>query len=240
MIFGLPGAALAMFHTARTEKRKIVGSLLFSAALTCALTGITEPIEFTFLFVAPLMYVIHCAYVGISYMLMHILKVGVGVTFSGGLIDFTLFGIMQGNSRTNWIWVVIVGIGLFFLYYVTFRLLIRKLNFATPGREADHIEPRLYTKADYKEKNKTEDPNRLFAMILLGLGGKNNISDIDCCATRLRVTVVDGLIVDDELLKSSGAKGIIRKGNGVQIIYGPQVSIIKSNLEDYIDSPISD
>ncbi|MEE1200699.1 MAG: PTS transporter subunit EIIC [Christensenellales bacterium] len=240
MIFGLQGAALAMFHTARTEKRKVVGGLLFSAALTCALTGITEPIEFTFLFVAPLMYVIHCAYVGISYMLMHILKVGVGLTFSGGLIDFILFGVMQGNARTKWIWVVIVGIGLFFLYYVTFRLLIRKLNFATPGREADHIEPRLYTKADYKEKNKAEDPNHLSEMILLGLGGKDNISDIDCCATRLRVTVVDGLIVDDELLKSSGAKGVIRKGNGVQIVYGPQVSIIKSNLEDYIDSSLSE
>lgn len=246
MIFGLVGAALAMYHTARPEKRKVVGGLLLSAALTSMLTGITEPLEFTFLFVAPLMYVVHCIYAGLSYMLMHILNVGVGMTFSGGLIDLTLFGILQGNERTNWIWIVIVGVIYFVLYYFTFRIMITKMNLATPGRESDNQEPKLYTRSDYKAKtgvgpdgeNAASDP--VSAMILQGLGGKMNVSDVDCCATRLRVTVVDESRVDDKLLKASGSSGVIHKGNGIQIIYGPQVAVIKSNLVDFMDSPESD
>ena len=128
MIFGLPGAALAMYTTAKREKRKIAGGLLLSASLTAMLTGITEPIEFTFLFVAPLMYAIHCVYAGLSYMLMHVFRVGVGMTFSGGLIDLTLFGILQGNEKTNWIWIVIVGLFYAVLYYFTFYFLIKKFN----------------------------------------------------------------------------------------------------------------
>ena len=247
MIFGLVGAALAMYHTARPEKRKVVGGLLLSAALTSMLTGITEPLEFTFLFVAPLMYVVHCIYAGLSYMLMHILNVGVGMTFSGGLIDLTLFGILQGNARTNWIWVVVVGVVYFFLYYFTFRLMITKMDLATPGRESDDQEPKLYTRSDYKEKTGIgpEGANAgcaegVSAMILQGLGGKKNISDVDCCATRLRVTVVEESKVDDKLLKASGASGIIHKGNGIQVIYGPQVAVIKSNLVDFMESPASD
>ena len=239
MIFGLVGAALAMYHTARPEKKKVVGGLLLSAALTSMLTGITEPLEFTFLFVAPLMYVVHCIYAGLSYMLMHILNVGVGMTFSGGLIDLTLFGILQGNARTNWIWVVIVGIVYFVLYYFTFRLMITRMDLATPGRESDDQEPKLYTRSDYNERS-AETGDNVSAMILLGLGGKKNISDVDCCATRLRVTVVDEKKVDDKLLKSSGASGIVHKGNGIQVIYGPQVAVIKSNLVDFMDTPEAD
>ena len=247
MIFGLVGAALAMYHTARPEKKKVVGGLLLSAALTSMLTGITEPLEFTFLFVAPLMYVVHCVYAGLSYMLMHIFNVGVGMTFSGGLIDLTLFGVLQGNERTNWIWVIIVGIVYFFLYYFTFRVMITKMDLATPGRESDDVEPKLFTRADYKAKTGVgpdgatggvSDP--VSAMILQGLGGKQNISDVDCCATRLRITVVDEAKVDDKLLKSSGASGVIHKGNGIQVIYGPQVAVIKSNLVDFMESPESD
>ena len=247
MIFGLVGAALAMYHTARPEKKKVVGGLLLSAALTSMLTGITEPLEFTFLFVAPLMYVVHCVYAGLSYMLMHIFNVGVGMTFSGGLIDLTLFGVLQGNERTNWIWVIIVGIVYFFLYYFTFRIMITKMDLATPGRESDDVEPKLFTRADYKAKTGVgpdgatggvSDP--VSAMILQGLGGKQNISDVDCCATRLRITVVDEAKVDDKLLKSSGASGVIHKGNGIQVIYGPQVAVIKSNLVDFMESPESD
>ena len=247
MIFGLVGAALAMYHTARPEKKKVVGGLLLSAALTSMLTGITEPLEFTFLFVAPLMYVVHCVYAGLSYMLMHIFNVGVGMTFSGGLIDLTLFGVLQGNERTNWIWVIIVGIVYFFLYYFTFRIMITKVDLATPGRESDDVEPKLFTRADYKAKTGVgpdgatggvSDP--VSAMILQGLGGKQNISDVDCCATRLRITVVDEAKVDDKLLKSSGASGVIHKGNGIQVIYGPQVAVIKSNLVDFMESPESD
>ena len=247
MIFGLVGAALAMYHTARPEKKKVVGGLLLSAALTSMLTGITEPLEFTFLFVAPLMYVVHCIYAGLSYMLMHIFNVGVGMTFSGGLIDLTLFGVLQGNARTNWIWVVIVGVVYFFLYYFTFRIMITKMNLATPGRESDDVEPKLFTRSDYKEKTgigpdgaKSGSSDPVSAMILQGLGGKKNISDVDCCATRLRITVVDEGKVDDKVLKASGASGVIHKGNGIQVIYGPQVAVIKSNLVDFMESPESD
>ena len=247
MIFGLVGAALAMYHTARPEKKKVVGGLLLSAALTSMLTGITEPLEFTFLFVAPLMYVVHCVYAGLSYMLMHVFNVGVGMTFSGGLIDLTLFGVLQGNERTNWIWVIMVGIVYFFLYYFTFRVMITKMDLATPGRESDDVEPKLFTRSDYKAKTGVgpdgatggvSDP--VSVMILQGLGGKQNISDVDCCATRLRITVVDEAKVDDKLLKASGASGVIHKGNGIQVIYGPQVAVIKSNLVDFMESPESD
>ena len=244
MIFGLPGAALAMYRTAKPEKRKTVGGLLISAALTSMLTGITEPLEFTFLFVAPAMYVVHCIYAGLSYMLMHILNVGVGMTFSGGLIDLTLFGIMQGNAKTNWIWIVIVGIGYFLLYYFTFYFMITKMNLKTPGREEDDEETKLYTRSDFKAKTDVgpdgsapavSDP--VSACILEGLGGKANISDVDCCATRLRVTVLDADKVSDATLKASGASGVVHKGNGIQVIYGPQVAVIKSNLVDFMETP---
>lgn len=247
MIFGLPAAAFAMYKTARPEKKKIVGSLLLSAALTSMITGITEPLEFTFLFVAPLMYAVHCVLAGLSYMLMHILNVGVGMTFSGGLIDMTLFGILQGNAKTHWIWIVVVGLIYAVVYYFVFYFMITKMNLKTPGREPDDVEPKLYRRSDVNEakaaKAKGADKRAsdvVSAMILKGLGGKDNLSDVDCCATRLRVTVNDASKVMDDMLKASGASGVIHKGNGVQVIYGPKVSVIKSDLEDFIDSPYSD
>ena len=247
MIFGLPAAAFAMYKTARPEKKKVVGSLLLSAALTSMITGITEPLEFTFLFVAPLMYAVHCVLAGLSYMLMHILNVGVGMTFSGGLIDMTLFGILQGNSKTHWIWIVVVGLIYAVVYYFVFYFMITKMNLKTPGREPDDVEPKLYRRSDVNEakaaKAKGADKRAsdvVSAMILKGLGGKDNLSDVDCCATRLRVTVNDASKVMDDMLKASGASGVIHKGNGVQVIYGPKVSVIKSDLEDFIDSPYSD
>ncbi len=242
MIFGLPAAAYAMYRAARPQKKKVVGGLLLSAALTSVLTGITEPLEFTFLFVAPIMYAVHCLLAGLSFMLMHIFNVGVGMTFSGGLIDLTLFGILQGNEKTNWIWVVLVGLVYAVVYYFVFYFLITKFDFKTPGREADEEETKLYTRKDVDAKkestaNETDsDSDRVSALILQGLGGKENLSDLDCCATRLRVTVSNPDLIDDSLLKQSGASGVIHKGNGVQVIYGPQVSVIKSNLEDYLDT----
>ena len=235
MIFGLPGAALAMYRCAKPEKKKIVGGLLLSAALTSMLTGITEPIEFTFLFVAPALYGIHCVFAGAAYMLMHMLGVGVGMTFSGGLIDLFLFGILQGNAKTSWIWVVIVGIVYFVVYYGLFTFLIKKFNLKTPGRE-DTEEVKLYSRSDVEAKKnaKGENIDELSAMICQGLGGKKNISDVDCCATRLRCTVHKAELVNEALLKQSGASGVIHKGIGVQIIYGPRVTVIKSNLEDYL------
>lgn len=249
MIFGLPGAALAMYKAAKPEKRKVAGGLLVSAALTAMLTGITEPLEFTFLFVAPLMYAVHCVFAGLSYMLMHMLNVGVGMTFSGGIIDLILFGVLQGNDKTHWIWIPIVGIVYFVVYYFTFYFMITRMDLKTPGREDGDEETRLFTRSDFKAKTGVgpdgsapaggvSDP--VSALILKGLGGKDNLSDVDCCATRLRVTVIDPDKVTDALLKQSGASGVIHKGNGVQVVYGPQVAVIKSNLEDFMDSPESD
>ena len=246
MIFGLPAAAFAMYKAARPEKKKIVGGLLLSAALTSMLTGITEPLEFTFLFVAPVMYVVHCVLAGLSYMLMHIFNVGVGMTFSGGAIDLTLFGILQGNEKSNWIWIVVVGLVYAVIYYFVFYFMITKFNFKTPGREADDEETKLYTRKDINARKdaavvKEEDGfDRVSALILKGLGGKANLADVDCCATRLRVTVSNPDLVQDSLLRESGASGVIHKGNGVQVIYGPQVSVVKSNLEDFLDTVDSD
>ncbi|MBQ7975545.1 MAG: PTS transporter subunit EIIC [Clostridia bacterium] len=241
MIFGLPAAAYAMYRAARPEKKKLAGGLLLSAALTAMLTGITEPLEFTFLFVAPVMYAVHCVLAGLSFMLMHIFGVGVGMTFSGGIIDLVLFGVLQGNAKTNWIWIIIVGIAYAVLYYFIFYYMIKRFNYKTPGREADDEETKLYTRKDMNERKKSRlAENEISGLILRGLGGRDNISDIDCCATRLRITVNSPEKVSRELLKKSGASGVILKGKGVQVIYGPQVSVIKSNLEDFIENHISE
>ena len=240
MMFGLPGAALAMYHCAKPEKKKAAGGLLLSAALTAFLTGITEPLEFTFIFVALPMYAVHCVLAGLSFMLMHILNVGVGMTFSGGLIDLVLFGVMQGNAKTHWVWVVVVGAVYFVLYYIIFRFMISKFNYKTPGRD-DAEEVKLYTRADVNARNAASgsvpagnDP--VSALIVEGLGGAANLSDVDCCATRLRCTVKDAALVKQDVLKASGASGVICKGNGVQVVYGPKVAVIKAKLEDYLEN----
>ena len=244
MIFGLPGAAFALYRCAKPENRKAVGGLLLSAALTSMLTGITEPLEFTFLFVAPAMYIVHCVFAGASYMIMHILNVGVGLTFSGGLIDLTLFGIMQGNAKTSWLWIPVVGVVYFIVYYLVFSFMIKKFDYKTPGRDDSEI--KLYTRKDVNARNAAEGAasaggdNELSRQIMLGLGGKANISDVDCCITRLRCTVHDASKVDQQLLKETGASGVICKGQGVQVVYGPRVSNIKSDLEAYLASPESD
>ena len=240
MMFGLPGAALAMYQCAKPEKKKVAGGLLLSAALTAFLTGITEPLEFTFIFVALPMYAVHCVLAGLSFMLMHILNVGVGMTFSGGLIDLVLFGVMQGNDKTHWMWVVVVGAVYFVLYYIIFRFMISKFDYKTPGRD-DAEEVKLYTRADVNARNAASgsvpagnDP--VSALIVEGLGGVANLADVDCCATRLRCTVNDAALVKQDVLKASGASGVICKGNGVQVVYGPKVAVIKAKLEDYLES----
>ena len=173
---------------------------------------------------------------------MHILNVGVGMTFSGGLIDLVLFGILHGNTKTNWIWIIVIGLLYMIIYYFVFYYMIKWLNLKTPGREADGEVTKLYTRSDMK-KGKASDSNGnddgaddVSAKILKGLGGRDNLSDLDCCATRLRVTVKNSDLVEDRILKDSGASGVIHKGKGVQIIYGPQVSVIKSNLEEFLDN----
>ena len=244
MIFGLPGAALAMYRCAKPEKKKQAGGLLLSATLACMMTGITEPLEFSFLFVAPALFAVQVVLAGSAYMIAHILNIAVGLTFSGGFLDLFLFGILQGNAKTSWLRIIPVGIIYFFLYYFIFSFLIKKFNFKTPGREDDDTETKLYTKADVnarKEAGKetagntgTADP--VSEAITQGLGGKKNISDVDCCATRLRCTVKDASLVNDGVLKATGASGVVHKGLGVQVIYGPNVTVIKSNLEDYLET----
>ena len=243
MIFGLPGAALAMYHCARPEKKKVAGGLLLSAALTCMLTGITEPIEFSFLFVAPALFAVQVVLAGAAYMIAHMLNIAVGLTFSGGLLDFFIFGILQGEAKTSWMYVIPVGIVYFFLYYFIFRWMILHFGFKTPGREDDDEETKLYTKADYKAREgaggaggSDADFDAKSAAITKGLGSKRNITSVDCCATRLRCSVADASLVDEKLLKATGAVGVIVKGTGVQVIYGPQVAVIKSNLETYLET----
>ena len=240
MIFGLPGAALAMYHCAKPEKKKAAGGLLLSAALACMATGITEPLEFSFLFVAPELFVVQVILAGTAYMIAHILNIAVGLTFSGGLLDFFLFGILQGNEKTSWRRVIPVGILYFFLYYFIFKFMIKKFDFKTPGREDDDVETKLYTKADVNARKEAQNDgaaseDAMSEAITRGLGGKKNISDVDCCATRLRCTVHDAARVSDGILKATGASGVVHKGNGVQVIYGPNVTVIKSNLEDYLE-----
>ena len=245
MIFGLPGAALAMFRCAKPEKKKAAGGLLLSAALACMFTGITEPLEFSFLFVAPALFVVQVILAGAAYMIAHMLNIAVGLTFSGGFLDLFLFGILQGNEKTSWLRIIPVGIIYFILYYVIFTFMIRKFDFKTPGREDDDTETKLYTKADVnarKEAGKaageaaTTSADPVSELITRGLGGKKNIVDVDCCATRLRITVAQPDRVRDELLKQTDSRGIVKKGQGVQVIYGPHVTVIKAKLEEYLET----
>lgn len=223
MMFGLLGAALAIYHTAKPEHKKVVGGLMLSAALTSFLTGITEPLEFSFLFVAPVLYVVHAFFDGLAFMMADIFNITIGQTFSGGFIDYILFGVLQGNAKTNYLYVIPIGIVWFCLYYFTFKFMIKKFNFKTPGREDAEVSV---------ISNKSE----LAAKIVEGLGGKDNIHDVDCCATRLRVSLKDGTKVNENILKQTGSKGLVLKGTGAQVIYGPHVNNIKLEVDDYLES----
>lgn len=222
MMFGLVGASLAIYRAAKPENRKKVAGLLASAALTSFLTGITEPIEFAFLFIAPVLYLVHAIFDGLAFMLAHIFEITIGQTFSGGLIDFLLFGVLQGVDKTNWFMVPLIGIPWFFLYFFTFSFLIKKFNFKTPGREDASEQVAMTNKS---ERAKT---------IISALGGQDNLDAVDCCATRLRITVKNADLVQDDVLKQTGAKGILKNGNGVQVIYGPDVTIIKNEITEIV------
>lgn len=229
MMFGLLGAALAIYHTAKPEHKKVVGGLMLSAALTSFLTGITEPLEFSFLFIAPVLYLIHAIFDGLAFMMADIFNITIGQTFSGGFIDFILFGVLQGEAKTNWMYVIPIGIVWFFLYYFTFKFLIRKFNFKTPGREDEKaVEP--------ADGQSSIDPQASRPHTIIdALGGKENILDLDNCATRLRVTVKDPELVKKEVFPSTGSKGVIMNGTGVQVVYGPQVSVVKNEVEEILE-----
>lgn len=224
MMFGLPAACLAMYHSALPEKKKVVGGLLLSAAITSFITGITEPIEYMFLFVAPWLYAVHAFFDGLSFLIADLLNISIGNTFSGGLIDFTLFGVLQGNAATNWIYVMIVGPIWAALYYFSFRFLIKAFNVATPGREAGE-EVRVVTKETLKETSEG---------VLLALGGSENIDELDACITRLRVSVKDVSKVDKERIKALGATGVLEVQGGVQAIFGAMADPIKQRINEII------
>lgn len=227
MMFGLPGACLAMYKCAPLNKRNAVGGLFLSGAITSFITGITEPIEFMFLFVAPWLYGVHAFFDGLSFLVADLLNISIGNTFSGGLIDFTLFGVLQGNATTNWIYVLIVGACWFALYYFTFTFLIKRFNVLTPGREGDDQEIRVVTKDSLYETSKE---------VLSALGGKENIDDIDACITRLRVSVKDVSKVDKVKIKNLGAAGVLEVQGGIQAIFGAMADPIKQKINEIIEN----
>ncbi|MEQ8197283.1 MAG: glucose-specific PTS transporter subunit IIBC [Clostridiaceae bacterium] len=221
MMFGLPAAALAMYHEAKPEKKLIAGGILASAALTSFLTGITEPIEFSFLFVAPVLFGIHAVFAGLSFMTMQILNIKIGMTFSGGLIDYILFGVIP--NRTAWWLVIPVGLVFAVVYYFGFRFAIRKWNLKTPGREDDDVEDSVEVASE-----------ALPLAILHALGGKENITNLDACITRLRVSVKDVKNVNKAELKKLGAAGVLEVGNNIQAIFGGRSDQLKTQIKDII------
>ena len=246
MMAGLPAAAFAMYTCARPEKKKAAGSLLFSVGLTSFLTGITEPIEFTFLFLAKELFGIHVIFAGLSFMLCHMLGIAMGTTFSDGLIDFILYGVLPGADKTHWMRMLPLFAGYAVLYFITFKFFIMKWDLKTPGREADDEEVKMVSKDEYRKAtgvgvaggssaNVPADFDTKSATILAGVGGVDNVTEIDCCATRLRLTLNDGSKVDEAKLKTTGAGGVVIKGNAIQVIYGPSVTIVKANFEEFVE-----
>ncbi|MDQ0205341.1 glucose-specific PTS transporter subunit IIBC [Alkalicoccobacillus murimartini] len=234
VLFGIPAIALAMYHAAKPENKKAVGGLLFTVAATAFLTGITEPLEFTFLFAAPFLYVFHCLMAGLSFMLMYMLDVNVGYAGGAGFIDFTLFGILPGVGEPWWL-VIIIGLMMSVVYYFVFRFAIAKWNLMTPGR-GDSATNKLTSKEEYNNKKRdgSEEPSQAEG-VLAALGGEQNIKHIDACITRLRVSVYDKTVVNHDSLKDLGARGVIEVGNGIQAIYGPKAEILKNQINDIIE-----
>lgn len=220
MMFGLPAAALAMYHAARPERKKLVAGLLASGALTSFLTGITEPLEFSFMFVSPILFLIHAILDGLSFMIMTALSVNIGYTFSGGFIDFALFGILPGKEP--WWLAILVGIAFGLVYYFLFRFFIKKFNLMTPGRE----------KAEEENTTAKGEAGDLAYNVLEAMGGQDNIAHLDACITRLRVSVNDIKNVDKDELKKLGAAGVLEVGDNIQAIFGPRSEIIKGQMQD--------
>ena len=223
MMFGLPGAALAMYHTAKTNKKKIAAGILMSAALCSFFTGVTEPLEFSFMFLAPGLYVVHALLAGISVALVAALPVRAGFQFSAGFVDWVLS--FNAPFAENPLLLLPIGIAFFVIYYVVFRFVITKFNLKTPGREDDNTEEMNIEIGD-------ADYAAMAAAILEGVGGKENVTNADNCITRLRLEVKDRLLVDEKKLKASGAAGVIRPGKtSVQVIIGPKVQFVADEFK---------
>jgi len=226
MMFGLIGASLAIYQMAKRPHKKVIGSFVLSAALTSFLTGITEPLEFSFLFVAPVLYIVHAIFDGLAFAMAHIFEIRVGQTFSGGFIDFILFGVLQGNAKTNYLMIIPLGVLGILLYYFSFSYLIKKFDFKTPGRE---VEINARTSGESSDNGQFS-----VGAIITALGGADNLTTVDCCATRLRVAVRNPELVDEVRLKRTGSKGVVHKGLGIQVIYGPHVTVIKNEIEEFL------
>lgn len=285
MMFGLPAASLAMYNAASKDRKKFIAGLLFSVALASFLVGFTEPLELLLLFTAPLLYLIHIILAGLSFVAMHIMNAATGVSFSGGLADYYLFGVLQGQAKTGFTSIIPFGIAYFIIYYLLFRILISKFNLKTLGREnivqydkeikveeiipaVDTVTVRKLTEEEIKadssltaenkdnenttdESNKTSEENsekseeeiseeknirelEKTEAILFALGGKRNIINIDNCSSRLKLEVKNSLFVNDAALKITGALGVIKNKENVEVIYGPATSDIKTRLEEYL------
>lgn len=222
MMFGLPAAALAMYHCVPRERRGRFAGLFLGVAMTSFLTGITEPLEYMFLFVCPPLYVLHAFFDGLSFLIADVLCIRIGNTFSGGLIDFFLFGILQGNDKTNWMLVIPVGVAWAALYYAVFRFIITRFNIMTPGRGDE--EPEQENAAPASKNDLSGDA----IQIIEALGGPDNIEDVDACITRLRVSVRDTKPVNHERFKALGATGVFEVSGGVQAIFGAKAILYKS------------
>ena len=217
-MYGLPAAAIAIWHSAKPENRAKVGGIMISAALTSFLTGITEPIEFSFMFVAPILYVIHAILAGLAFPICILLGMRDGTSFSHGLIDFI---VLSGNSSKLWLF-PIVGAGYAIIYYTVFRVLIKALDLKTPGRE------------DASEDSKVGATSEMAPALIAAFGGKENITNLDACITRLRVSVADVAKVDQAGLKTLGAAGVVVAGSGVQAIFGTKSDNLKTEMDEYI------
>lgn len=230
MLFGLPAVCLAMYKTIPDAKRRRQNmGFIVSIALTCFITGVTEPISFALLFASPVLFLAEALLFGFSFLLAALAKITIGSTFSAGIIEFILFGVLQGNGKTNYLWVIILGIPVFILYYVVYKFLIIKLNAKTPGRDNEEVgDDEIAYKASYQSGDA--------AKIIKALGGLDNITELDNCATRLRVTIkkIDTVRIDD--LKTTGALNTIVRGKNLQVIYGPKVNLIRTEIDEYVES----
>ncbi len=229
MLFGLPAACYAMYTTIpKGPRRKATAGFIVSIALTCFITGVTEPISFALLFASPILFAAEALLFALDFLVAAVLNVTIGSTFSAGIIEFLLFGVFQGNAKTNFIWILVAGIPVAVLNYYVFKMLILKLNAKTPGRDEDEdLESELKLSSGYK--------NGQAAAIIEALGGVNNLVEIDNCATRLRVTVKKLEGVSPEKLKTTGAHNTLIRGKNIQVIYGPTVNLIRTEIDEYLE-----
>ena len=233
MMFGLPAACLAMYHSVPKNRRKKYAGLFFGVALTSFITGITEPIEFMFLFVSPVLYVVHAFLDGVSFFIADVLNISIGNTFSGGVIDFTLFGILQGNAKTNWVLQIPFGLIWSVLYYIIFRWFITQFNVLTPGR-GEEVDSKEISESADSTSNTADHLKQDSLQIIRALGGSNNIEDVDACVTRLRVAVKEVHQVDKALLKQIGAVDVLEVKGGIQAIYGAKAILYKNSINEIL------